>query len=115
MSHKCNYVGCLSSSFSTCAQATSNFLPDVVSCRGQEFIADFRAEQPIVFGCIDYYTTSCTFDATNGNTERLTYSRALREFAACAETIPQSPGFCHGAVSASSRALLSSAPQHMDL
>ena len=69
MSHKCNYVGCLSSSFSTCAQATSNFLPDVVSCRGQEFIADFRAEQPIVFGCIDYYTTSCTFDATTARWE----------------------------------------------
>ena len=68
--------------------------------------------QQIAFGCIDYYTTQCTFDAsTSGLNTHLdqsaggassnvgTYMWAMRAFARCTEVRPQAPGYCHGSIS----------------
>lgn len=59
--------------------------------------------QEAVFGCVDFYSTNCAFDATNTNVERMTYSRALRAFATCAEATPEPMGYCHGAIASAGR------------
>ena len=57
--------------------------------------------QPVVFGCIDYYTTQCVYDVSNmqgSGQQGAAYSRALREFAQCADRSPQPIGYCHGSI-----------------
>jgi len=51
--------------------------------------------QTIFFGCIDFYSARCTFDATGG---RGSYTRALNEFVACAEVGGHVAGYCHGSL-----------------
>ena len=62
--------------------------------------------QGIVFGCIDYYTTQCTFDVTstavNLRENVGTYTWAMRAFARCAAVEPQPPGYCHGSLASAS-------------
>jgi hypothetical protein len=57
-------------------------------------------EQPILFSCIDYYTTECAFDVTNTNLAAGfgSYMEAMRAFAQCADTSQEQPGYCHGAL-----------------
>ena len=101
----------------TNGQTTSNVKPSIPTCTGPQANglgpggalsqvqgctgcgADGALDQAIVFGCIDFYSTACNFDASNANTHTNTYSRALRGFAACAEVIPEVLGYCHGALS----------------
>ena len=59
--------------------------------------------QEAVFGCVDFYSTNCAFDATNTNVARMTYSRALRAFATCAEVTPEPTGYCHGALASAAQ------------
>ena len=51
--------------------------------------------QPVVFSCIDYYTTQCDYDITNGD---IAYMFAMRQFATCADQRPEPAGYCHGAL-----------------
>ena len=50
--------------------------------------------------CIDYYTTQCSYDASNSGKQ---YSRALRAFAQCAEKIPEPAGYCHGSLTSAAK------------
>jgi hypothetical protein len=50
--------------------------------------------QAIVFGCVDFWTAHCTYDATNGGGS---FDAALSEFAAC-EAAASVPGYCHGSL-----------------
>eukprot|EP01052_Picozoa_sp_SAG31_P012837 SAG31_NODE_760_length_12279_cov_2.439655_1_plen_241_part_00 len=52
--------------------------------------------QPIIFGCIDFYSAYCDYNA-NENSDG-SYDAALAEFAACAEVTPEPPGYCHGSL-----------------
>lgn len=52
--------------------------------------------QSVYFGCIDYYTAQCQFDATSGS--RGSYVRALNEFAECAANGGHMDGYCHGSL-----------------
>jgi hypothetical protein len=52
--------------------------------------------QSVYFGCIDYFTAQCQFDATVGS--RGSYARALNEFAECATSGGHVDGYCHGAL-----------------
>jgi hypothetical protein len=55
-------------------------------------------EQPVVFGCIDYYTAECNFDVTNTDLADGvgSYMTAMRAFAVCADANIEVPGYCHG-------------------
>ena len=53
-------------------------------------------EQQIVFGCVDFYSAQCTYDANAAS--RGSYDAALREFATCAEVMPEPQGYCHGSL-----------------
>jgi hypothetical protein len=59
-------------------------------------------DQGIVFGCVDYYTTHCEFDATNTainlGANAGTYMWAMMAFAKCASVTPEPPGYCHGSL-----------------
>jgi hypothetical protein len=57
-------------------------------------------EQPVLFSCIEYYSTECTFDVTNTDlkNELGSYMTAMRAFATCAEANMEAPGYCHGAL-----------------
>ena len=57
--------------------------------------------QAVVFGCIEYYSTQCIYDITNmagSGAQGAAFSRAMREFATCADRSPQPMGYCHGAL-----------------
>jgi hypothetical protein len=72
--------------------------------------------QEVAFGCIDYMTTQCRFDAsTSGLNTHLdesagghstnvgTYMWAMRAFARCSEVRPQAPGYCHGSLTSAAQ------------
>ena len=78
---------------------------NVEKCGGARTVSWYwndHGDQAIAFGCIHYYTTQCTFDATNTalNTRDNvgTYMWAMRAFARCSEVVPAAPGYCHGAI-----------------
>ena len=55
-------------------------------------------EQPILFSCIEFYSTECTFDVTNTDLMNNlgSYMTAMRAFAECAERNMEAPGaYCH--------------------
>jgi hypothetical protein len=58
----------------------------LAECHGA---AEETDKQPIVFGCVDFWTTSCT--AANANIKD--YAGALRRFATCAEAAPGSTNY----------------------
>ena len=64
-------------------------------CAAGQCAAAGAACQPVVFGCIDFYSAQCTYDATSGGGS---YDAALAEFAACSEIVPEPQGYCHGAL-----------------
>jgi hypothetical protein len=49
--------------------------------------------QPIIIGCIDFYSVHCRFNTS----EAITFASALEQFATCAEFV-QPPGYCHGSL-----------------
>ena len=49
----------------------------------------------VVFGCIDHWTTQCTYDVNAAAVGGDGYDEALAAFVACADVSPQPPGFCH--------------------
>ena len=63
-----------------------------------------NTNQPVVFSCIDYYTTECTFDVTNTNLRNGVgnYMEAMRAFATCADAAQEAPGYCHGSLKSAS-------------
>ena len=81
---------------------TTSMQEGVERCTGRNMFSDwahlsgdgYHGEQPVVFGCIDYYTTQCQFDAINTPS----YSEAMQAFATCAESASTEPGYCHGAL-----------------
>ena len=68
--------------------------------RGALYDPAAMAAQPIVFSCIEYYTTQCTFDITNTELANGigSYMTAMRAFAECAEVLPEPVGYCHDAI-----------------
>ena len=65
------------------------------------------SDQPIAFGCVDYFTTQCSYDITNSHLNgresgagqrRGSYSFAMRAFAQCASVMPEPEGYCHGSL-----------------
>ena len=66
-------------------------------------------DQPVIFGCIDFYTTNCIYDITGTiDTPDLqlrytssmvgSYNYAMRAFAECTQVSPEPPGYCHGSL-----------------
>ena len=51
--------------------------------------------QDVIFGCVDYMTTHCVMDVTNGDGS---FNRALRVFTQCAAVNPQADGYCQGSL-----------------
>ncbi len=80
--------------------------PDIETCRhvaGAGVGATGNLQQPVVFGCIQYYTTNCVYDVTHAGVNADhgmvgSYMDAMRAFAECSATIPEVPGFCSGAL-----------------
>ena len=69
--------------------------------------------QPVIFGCVDFYTTRCIYDITgNADTPDLqnrytttmlgSYNYAMRAFASCAQVSPEPLGYCHGSLASAS-------------
>ena len=58
-------------------------------------------EQPVLFGCVEYYSVACEFDANDPALGAAlgSYMTAMRGFAQCAEASLETPGYCHGALS----------------
>ena len=56
--------------------------------------------QPIIFGCIEYYSTQCSYDITSSELANGigSYMDAMRAFAECAEVFPEPVGYCHDAI-----------------
>ena len=72
-------------------------------CQGsgsQAMMTGAVTTQPVVFSCIDYYTTQCQYDATQSNLANSlgSFSEAMRAFAVCAEASMEPPGYCHGSL-----------------
>ena len=66
-----------------------------------------NTEQPIIFSCIDYFTTECTYDVTGAGISswdnKGSYVQAMRAFAQCASVVPEPPGYCHGSLSSAAQ------------
>jgi hypothetical protein len=54
--------------------------------------------QPVIFGCIDFYSVHCRFNAS----EAITFASSLEQFAICSE-YAQPPGYCHGSLRTAAR------------
>jgi hypothetical protein len=58
--------------------------------------------QALVFGCVEFFSTQCTYDISNmagtGTRAGGAFSAAMRAFAQCADRSPQPEGYCHGAI-----------------
>ncbi len=83
------------------ADSPSNVaLPICQGSASQAMLTSQDASQPVVFGCIDYYTTQCTYDITNTNLANNlgSFSDAMRAFAVCADAAMEAPGYCHGSL-----------------
>ena len=57
--------------------------------RGALYQADHQ--QPIIFACVEFYSTQCVYDVTNEELRNGmgSYMRAMRAFGECAEVIPE--------------------------
>ena len=68
------------------------------TCIGRNSYSD--QGNTVTFGCVDFYTTSCSYDITNSEIAggMGSYQAAMRAFAACASTSPEPAGFCHGSL-----------------
>jgi hypothetical protein len=55
---------------------------------------------PVTFGCVDFYTTQCSYDITHNDIAggMGSYMTAMRAFAACAAAQPEPAGYCHGSL-----------------
>ena len=60
--------------------------------RGALYQADHQ--QPIIFACVEFYSTQCVYDVTNEELRNGmgSYMRAMRAFGECAEVIPEPAG-----------------------
>jgi hypothetical protein len=58
------------------------------------------SSQPIIFSCVEYYTTQCEYDVTNNELANGvgSYMTAMQAFAACADVVPEPVGYCHGSL-----------------
>ena len=88
------------------ASEPSQLMPSIQPCQGCKYGCSSGGQahghtsgnvnnQPVIFGCIDFYSAHCNFDATAGGGS---YEAALAEFAVCAEAVPEPQGYCHGAL-----------------
>ena len=88
---------------------------NVETCRGSAYSGTvgqtLEPGQPVVFGCIDYYSARCQYDVTNGD---VGYMFAMRQFAQCTDVTPEPVGYCHGALK-SAEAGLDEGPQSFRL
>lgn len=60
--------------------------------------------QPVIFSCIEFYTTQCEYDVTNNELANGlgSYMTAMQAFAACADVTPEPVGYCHGSLMSAS-------------
>ena len=59
-------------------------------------LASTSGEQAATFGCVDHWTTSCTYDANQASLSGGDYSAALNAFTACAAAGSSGDdGYCH--------------------
>jgi hypothetical protein len=89
-------------------RVTGNVKSGVTTCSGAKLGMatsgqNGQTHQPVVFGCIDYYTSQCHYDVTNAEVGGCatcgSYTRALRAFATCVEnTATGVVGYCHGSL-----------------
>ena len=65
---------------------------------GCAMVGEARADdsQTVFFGCIEFYSANCEYDATTNS--RGSFARALAEFSACVEENMAVPGYCHGSL-----------------
>lgn len=65
--------------------------------------------QPVIFGCIDFYSAECLVDGTHmdgtvidnalgGGDALVSYMSAMRTFAQCVNANIEVPGYCHGSL-----------------
>ena len=78
-------------------QEGSQLRADIVQCHGcaHGCALGGNGAQAVVFGCVDFWTAYCHYDATNGGGS---YDAALSEFATCAEASGAPLGYCHGSL-----------------
>jgi len=78
-------------------QEVSQVRADIIQCHGcaHGCALDSNGGQAIIFGCVDFWTAQCHYDATNNGGS---YDAALAEFATCAEATPAPAGYCHGSL-----------------
>ena len=78
-------------------QEGSQLKADIVQCHGcaHGCALGGNGAQAVVFGCVDFWTAYCHYDATNGGGS---YDAALSEFATCAEASGAPLGYCHGSL-----------------
>ena len=93
----------------------SQLMPSIVPCTGCQYgcssggdiagqgggqanqcVPGQPCAHPVIFGCIDFYSTRCQYDATANSQGE--FSRALAEFANCASSPTEPTGYCHGSI-----------------
>jgi hypothetical protein len=71
------------------------------TCQGSDHMLSGQdTSQPVVFSCIEFYSTQCTYDITNTNLANGlgSFADAMRAFAVCADAAMEPPGYCHGSL-----------------
>jgi hypothetical protein len=87
------------------ADSPQDISPAIARCganaagRG-ELVQGGGSTQPVVFACVEYYTTKCAYDVTHNELQNNmgSYMKAMRAFAACADVSPEPVGYCHGSL-----------------
>ena len=70
-----------------------------IKCSGCSFgcsSTDTEHQQDLIFGCVQFATTQCTYDVTN--MEEPSFAAALRIFIECSLVDPQPEGYCMGSL-----------------
>ena len=67
---------------------------------GRGALYDANHQQPIIFACIEYFSTQCVYDIGSARLVNGigSYTHAMHAFAECAEVIPEPCGYCHDAL-----------------
>ena len=78
---------------------SSQVQPSMPKCNASQMHARVDPNQPVLVGCIDFYSCHCRFNLTDGTAS---FASALEQFAACSE-LQQPPGYCHGSLATTAR------------
>eukprot|EP01052_Picozoa_sp_SAG31_P026900 SAG31_NODE_2473_length_5638_cov_3.074134_2_plen_647_part_00 len=74
-------------------QTSSQVQPSRQKCQPTDLHSVPDPNQPLAIGCVDFYSSQCSYNVTDGS-----FKSALERFATCTEA-RQPPGYCHGSLS----------------